>query len=63
MIICGEDTLKIKPGYQIQVAGRQEVQVRQEVENEQVSVLEGVSDLLGCFDGDEGEYTWWFLEP
>lgn len=63
MIINGEDTLKIKPGYQIQVAGRQEVQVRQEIENEQVSVLEGINDLLGCFDGDEGKYTWLFLEP
>lgn len=51
MIICGEGTLKIKLEYQVQVVGRQEIQVRPEIENEQVGAWEGISDLFGCFDG------------
>lgn len=50
MITGGEGTLKIKPESQIQVAGRWEVQVRQEIENEQMGAQEGINDLFGYFD-------------
>lgn len=51
MITGGEGTLKIKPESQIQVAGRWEVQVRQEIENEQMGAQEGINDCLDVLIG------------